>query len=106
MPVDSAADCKDLAESCGMKWEGNETDASVLKGCFMYYNDGVYWNDHAVGSADSGSKPVCKAGEQRTLRASTAAAAFHGCQSYRLSFLGQIMHSNDALFHGFHILCA
>ena len=61
-PIDSAAQCRKAAQQRGWEWSGQDTEAEFPKGCYLHSDADteVLFNQHAVGSGESNSAPLCE----------------------------------------------
>ena len=58
-PLGSEADCAAAAAQFELTFQGSEEAADYPAGCYAYPGEGVYFNQHATGTAELDSTPIC-----------------------------------------------
>ena len=56
------SECKSAAVKLEKKFSMTETDPRYPKGCYVFDDEVVYWNQDRVGATDQRSSPICKVG--------------------------------------------
>ena len=60
--ISGESECKSAAVKLEKEFSMTETDPSYPKGCYVFDDEVVYWNQDRVGATDQRSSPICKVG--------------------------------------------